>query len=194
MNGQNEMQSARDAEFAKVALPEMAAVTRVARALTRDSADAEDLVQDTYLRAFRHWDTFEPGSDCKRWLSTICRNAHYGKESRKKFITAVGDDHELETFAAVDLHKLARERGLDDLFNRLELGPAIAKAIQGLEPAHRDVVNAVDVKGLRYEEAAEELAIPIGTVRSRLYRARRQLQKELIEHAIDLGLAPEMTK
>lgn len=179
----------RDAEFARIAMPLLPAVARVANALTRDPADADDLVQETFLRAFRHWATFDQSSDCKRWLSAICRNTYFAQHARQRWVTAVGDDQELETFAAANLHKLAREKGVEDLFARLDLAPAIQQAISNLEPLYRDVVRLVDVQELRYEEAADVLKVPVGTVRSRLYRARRQLQLALVQYAIDAGFA-----
>lgn len=179
----------RDAEFARIALPLLPSVARVANALTRDAADADDLVQETYLRAFRHWATFDQASDCKRWLSAICRNTYFAQHARQRWVTAVGDDHELETFAAVNLHKLAREQGVEEMFARLDLGPAIQHAIEDLEPLYRDVVRLVDVQELQYEEAADALGVPVGTVRSRLYRARRQLQQTLVQYAVDAGFA-----
>ena len=179
----------RDAEFTRIALPLLPSLARVAHALTRDAADADDLVQETFLRAFRHWDTFDKSSDCKRWLSAICRNTYFAQQARQRWVTAVGDDHELETFAAVSLHKLAREQGVEDMFARLDMAPAIQKAIEALEPLYRDVVRLVDVQELRYEEAADALGVPVGTVRSRLYRARRQLQQVLVQYAVDAGFA-----
>ena len=186
--------SARDADFARIALPLLPGIARVAQALTRDRADADDLVQETYLRAFRHWHTFEMGSDCRRWLSAICRNAWFAQRTRQRCVTAVGDDHELETFAAVSIHKLARDQGVEEMFSRIDLGPAITAAIEALEPLYREVVQLVDVQELRYEEAADALGVPIGTVRSRLYRARRQLQQSLVTFAIDArftGVRPD---
>lgn len=180
----------RDAAFMRVAMPLLAAVARIARSLTHDPADADDLVQETYLKARRHWDTFIPGSDCKRWLAAICRNTFLAQRARERWVTAVGDDLELETFAAVRLHALAVERGVDELFARLDVGPAIRAAIEQLERVYRDVVVLVDVEEFRYEEAAQLLGIPVGTVRSRLYRARRQLQESLVEYAVDAGLRP----
>ena len=177
----------RDAEFARIALPLLPAVARVANALTHDSSDADDLVQDTFLKAFRHWNTFDRDSDCRRWLSAICRNTFFAQRARQHWVTAVGDDHELETFAAVNLHTLARDKGVEDMFARLDLAPAIQRAIEALEPLFRDVVRLVDVQELRYEEAADVLGVPVGTVRSRLYRARRQLQQSLLDYAIDAG-------
>lgn len=177
----------RDAEFARLALPLLPAIARVARALTHDASDADDLVQDTFLKAFRHWSTFVPGSDCRRWLSAICRNTFFAQRARERWTTAVGDDMDLETLAAVKLHALARESGVEDMFARLDLAPAMNNAIDALDPPFRDIVRLVDVQDLRYEEAADALGIPVGTVRSRLYRARRQLQQSLVRYAIDAG-------
>ncbi len=177
----------RDAEFARLALPLLPAIARVARALTHDASDADDLVQDTFLKAFRHWSTFVPGSDCRRWLSAICRNTFFAQRARERWTTAVGGDMDLETLAAVKLHALARENGVEDMFARLDLAPAMNNAIDALDPPFRDVVRLVDVQDRKYEEAADALGIPVGTVRSRLYRARRQLQQSLIRYAIDAG-------
>lgn len=174
--------------FESIAMPHLPAVARVARALAKDASDADDLVQETFLRALRHWDTFQPGSDCKRWLATICRNVFLAQKGRSHVVTAVEDDT-LEAYGAADAHRTARGAGLNDLFDRLDLGPAIRRALDGLDPIFRDVVSLYDVEGFSYEEIAELLMIPLGTVRSRLYRARRMLQEVLIKHAIDLGFA-----
>lgn len=180
----------RDAEFARIALPLLPVVARLSYSLTRVSADADDLVQETYLKAFRYWNTFDQTGDCRRWLYAICRNTFLAQRKRPQFVTTVGDDMELETFAAVSIHKLARDKGVEDVFARLDLAPAIQRAIDALEPVFRDAVTLVDVQDLKYEEAAEVLGIPVGTVRSRLYRARRLLQQALVDYALDAGYAP----
>ncbi len=172
--------------FEAVALPHLAAVVRVARALARNEADADDLVQETFLRALRHWHTYQPGSDCRRWLATICRNVFLAQKGREKVVTAVEDDT-LEALGAADAHRSARAMGVGDLFARIDLGPAIHGAIDALDPVFRDVVTLYDVEGFSYEEIADLLMIPLGTVRSRLYRARRQLQEALLAHALDRG-------
>ena len=187
MRDDPETREAHDAEFARLALPLLPSVARVAGSLAHDAADAQDLVQDTFLRAYRHWDTFVAGSDCRRWLAAICRNTFFAQRARKSWVTAVGDELELETFAAVQCHKLAVENGVEELFARLDLAPAIRAAIDTLPLAFRDVVVLVDVEEFRYEEAADLLAIPVGTVRSRLYRARRLLQQQLVAYAVDAG-------
>jgi RNA polymerase sigma-70 factor (ECF subfamily) len=181
-------QRERDATFAALALPLLPTVARVARALTGDPADTEDLVQETYLRAYRHWHTFQLGSDCKSWLATICRHT-FAELRRRQNRSVLVDDQELESLAAARVHNAARAKGVDDMFARLDLGPAIAKAVRALEPHYRDVVLLVDVDGFSYDEVAASLDIPVGTVRSRLYRARRQLQEALLSYAVDAGFA-----
>jgi RNA polymerase sigma-70 factor, ECF subfamily len=178
--------SDRDRAFAETALPLLPTIARVALALTNDQSDADDLVQETFLRAYRHWNTFTPGTDAKAWLSTIARHA-FVEQRRRAMRSLVADDQELENLAAVHQHDRAKAHDLDDMFSRLDLGPAIARAIAALEPHYRDVVTLVDVDDFSYEQVAMALDIPIGTVRSRLYRARRQLQESLIDYAIDAG-------
>jgi RNA polymerase sigma-70 factor (ECF subfamily) len=178
--------SSRDAEFSALALPLLPTITRIARALTRDESDAGDLVQETYLRAYRYWHTFQKGSDCRLWLSAICRNALHDMRRRASYEEAV-ENAELESLAAADVHLAARSVGVEDMYARLDLGPAILKEISRLEPIFRDIVILSDIEGFSYEEIAAQLEIPIGTVRSRLYRARRQLQEALIDYALDAG-------
>jgi RNA polymerase sigma-70 factor (ECF subfamily) len=181
-------QHTRDVEFAAHALPHLGAIARVAQALTGDPADADDLVQETFLRAYRHWNTFERGTDCRRWLSTICRNAHIEQRKREQRSTPV-EDHELESLAAAHVHMTAKASGLDHMFARIDLGPALAREIRSLGPHHRNVVLLVDVEGFTYEEVADALGLPVGTVRSRLFRGRRQLQEALLAYAIDAGFS-----
>jgi len=136
--------SDRDREFAEVALPLLPTIARVAAALTNDPSDADDLVQETFLRAYRHWNTFVRGSDCKAWLSTLCRHA-FVEQRRRDARSIVADDQELESLAAARQHNRAKDNELDGMFSRLDLGPAIARAIAALEPHYRDVVTLVDV-------------------------------------------------
>jgi RNA polymerase sigma-70 factor (ECF subfamily) len=177
---------AKDAEFEATALPLIAEVSRVARAIARDPADAEDLVQETYLRAYRYWHTFEKGTDCRRWLSQICRNAM--ADSRRRTVREVAaEPDELEAFAAADAHIAAVAAGVGDMYSRMDLGPAILDAMARLDPVFRDVAVLSDIEGLSYSEIAAQLDVPLGTVRSRLFRARRQLQEDLMAYALDAG-------
>lgn len=178
--------SAQDAEFSAIALPLLPTILRIARALARDDSDADDLVQETYLRAYRYWHTFDRGTDCRLWLSAICRNAMHDMRRRTRYEDAV-EDAELESLAAAQVHKAARAAGLEDMYERLDLGPAILGAIGKLDPIFGEIVVLSDVEGRSYEEIAVALDIPLGTVRSRLYRARRQLQQALMVYALDAG-------
>jgi RNA polymerase sigma-70 factor (ECF subfamily) len=179
-------QSVKDQQFRAFALPHLDAIARVARALAGRGADADDLVQETFLRAYRYWHTYDGTSDCRRWLATICRNAYREIFRRSERVVAL-EDHELESLASARVHNAARSAGVDDMFMRLDVGPAIQRAIDELEDHYRQVVLLVDVEGFDYQEVADTLEIPIGTVRSRLYRGRRQLQEALLAHAIDAG-------
>jgi RNA polymerase sigma-70 factor (ECF subfamily) len=176
----------RDREFAAAALPLMPHVKRYALSLTRNEADADDIVQETYLRAHRYWSTFHGGTDCRKWLLTICRNAFTTNVHREERSIAVEDD-ELESLAAARTHNAARVAGVDDIYAQLDLGPAIRAAIDKLDTVFRDVVVLSDIEGFSYEEIAETLGIPMGTVRSRLFRARRHLQEALMVYALDAG-------
>jgi RNA polymerase sigma-70 factor (ECF subfamily) len=179
----------RDAEFAREALPWLDDVYRFALSLTRDEADADDVVQETFLRAYRSWHTFIPGTDCRRWLFTICRNAFLRSRERQR-PTIDLEDGEQDALAAGSVYAAARERGYDDLYARLDIGPALREAIDELAEPFRSAVILVDVEDLSYEAAAEVMEVPIGTVRSRLFRGRRLLQEKLASLAAEYGLGP----
>jgi RNA polymerase sigma-70 factor (ECF subfamily) len=179
----------RDAEFARDALPWIDDVYRFALSLTRDESDADDVVQETYLRAYRSWHTFIPGTDCRRWLFTICRNVFLRSRERQR-PTVDLEDGEQDALAAGTVYQAARERGYGDLYARLDIGPALQEAIGELAEPFRSAVMLVDVEDMSYESAAEVMGVPIGTVRSRLFRGRRLLQEKLASLAAEYGLAP----
>lgn len=174
-------------DFAQEALPHLDFVTRVARSLTRSEMDADDLVQETFLRACRSWGSFQPGTSCRAWLFTICRNAYLSSRERESRSEAV-PDADLESLAAAALHALAAAAGYADVFERFDLRDAIRHEVEALSPALREAIILVDMEDWSYEEAARALKVPIGTVRSRLFRGRRVLQERLLAHARDLGL------
>jgi RNA polymerase sigma-70 factor (ECF subfamily) len=175
-------------DFERAALPHLAAVASFATSLTRDRTDADDLVQETYLRAFRGWQTFHPGSDARRWLFAICHH-EFLRGRRRGRIFVESDNGDLDAMPAVMRHAHAMQAGLGDLFDRIDVRPAIERAIGQLPEPHHSVLVLVDVEGYSYDDAAAILEIPIGTVRSRLYRARRVIQDALIAYAEDAGLA-----
>lgn len=175
--------------FSAAALAAMDDVYRFARSLTRDASDAEDVVQDTYLRAFRSWRTFQEGTDIKRWLFTIARNVFLRSRERGQREVNLDDDASAAAESAQAQEAWVRG-GLDPLLDRAELAPAIDAALAALPEAFRSAVTLVDVEDQSYESAAEVLGVPVGTVRSRLFRGRKLLQHRLAEHARDAGFLP----
>lgn len=165
-------------------------VARYARVLTRNQADADDLVQETYLRAYLNWTTFRSGTDCRKWLFTICRNLYLGDRRRASRMVGV-DDPEVDVGGVAELYWSAVERGIDDLFDRLDVGPALERGLSAMASEYREVMVLIDIEDYAYADAARALDVPIGTIRSRLFRARRLLQETLMEHARDMGLRGE---
>ena len=177
---------ARVEMFEVEALPWVDDVHRFALSLTRDEADADDVVQDTYLRAYKSWHTYVPGSDCRRWLFTICRNVFLRSLERQTPTVELGGP-DSESTAVGALFREASDAGLEHLFARVDLGPALEAALARVPEPFRSAVILVDVEDQSYESAAQILRVPIGTVRSRLFRGRRLMQELLLAYARDAG-------
>lgn len=178
----------RNQSFEQEALPWLNDVYRFAVSLTRDEANAEDVVQETFLRAYRSWHTYQPGTDARRWLFTICRNVFLRTRERERHQVDL-EDGDVEAMAAVRQLEDAPRDGAEALLARIDLAPAIDRALKDLPEPFRSAVVLVDVEDQSYEAAAGILGVPIGTVRSRLFRGRRLLQSELISYARDAGYA-----
>lgn len=174
--------------FEELALASLDDVARFAQSLARNGDDADDLVQETYLRALRSRHTFREDGNMRRWLFTICKNVFLRTSERSRDTISIDGDPGDETLAAVRLHNDMVAAGHDGLFDRIDVGPAIRNALQALAPVYRAAVVLVDLEGYGYEDAARVLDVPVGTVRSRLFRARRLLQESLREHARDAGV------
>lgn len=162
-------------------------VSRYARLLTRNPADADDLAQETFLRAYINWRTFRPGTDCRKWLFTICRNLFLRSRQRESVMVAV-EDPDTDVMRTAELYWEARERGVADLFDRIDVAPTLERGLRALLPEFREVVILIDIEDYSYADAAAAIGAPVGTVRSRLFRARRLLQQTLMEHAHDMGV------
>jgi RNA polymerase sigma-70 factor (ECF subfamily) len=173
--------------FEREALPWIDDVSRFALSLTRDESDAEDVVQDTYLRAFRSWHTYVPGSDCRRWLFTICRNVFLRSRERARPSVPL-ESGEVDGIVAGVIFGSGPRDQFGELAVRLDLGPAIGRALAQVPEPFRSAILLVDVEDQSYEFAAERLGVPIGTIRSRLFRGRRIMQQHLSAHARDAGL------
>jgi RNA polymerase sigma-70 factor (ECF subfamily) len=121
-------------------------------------------------------------------LFTICRNHFIRDRERGKRISSY-DDPEVEALAAASVHAAAIQTGYGDVFDRVDMSAAVTLALDALPAPFREAVVAVDLEDLAYDAAAEVLGVPIGTVRSRLFRGRRLLQESLLAYAKDAGLA-----
>jgi RNA polymerase sigma-70 factor (ECF subfamily) len=169
----------RRRSFEEIALPLLPVVHRFARRLAQDAARAEDLTQETYLRAYRTFGSFRPGTNCKAWLLTILYSIfvnQYRKERREPSSIAIKDLEER-------FHELASTANDPVRWSNRN----VVAALEGLPEESRSVVLLVDVEELTYEEAAAALGCPIGTVRSRLSRARKVLFVSLQEYARRAG-------
>ena len=163
-------------------------VYRFALQLTKDPSDSEDLVQDTYLRAYRSREKYQLGTNCTAWLFTICHNLWIQQSLREQRMTAC-EDAELDEIALVR----RRHSGTADVAVRRvvelpEFDEVLDGALSGLPEIYRTAVVIVDVEDQTYDTAAAILRVPIGTVRSRLFRGRRLLQERLTAYAEDAGL------
>lgn len=183
--------SPRTADFHEEALPHMDAVYRFALRLSGAEDRAEDLVQETFLRAYRSWDQYTPGTQCKSWLFTICRNV---------FLRGTERAQRHDEILAENVHK---STGVFDVVSpvwikTVEADPEgsffdsivdeeVLERIQDLPEEYRTAVVLSDLEGFTYQEIAEMTDVPVGTVKSRLFRGRRLLQEVLYEYSVAMG-------
>jgi len=182
--------TARRGEFEALAFENLGALHAFARRLTHDAADAEDLVQDTLLRAYRAFDGFQRGSNAKAWLFRILKNS-FINDWRKKKVRPTAVDFD----AVADRHDgLVEELGMlrlpnpEEALDRAVLAEDVEEGLAAMVVEYRLVVLLCLVQGFTYQEAADALEIPIGTVMSRLHRGRKFLQAHLLEQARERGL------
>lgn len=174
-------------EFEREALPHMDVLYNFALRTTGNADDAQDLLQETYLKAFRFWDKYEKGTNIRAWMFRIMKNSYinrYRKETKEpdkvdyedieNFYNSIRADH-------TDSNDLQEK-----IFSGL-LGDEVARALESIPEDFRTVVILCDIEGLTYEEIAEFIECPIGTVRSRLHRGRKLLQAKLMEYAKSQG-------
>lgn len=182
--------------FAEEALPWLDAVYRFSIRLTRGDQDAaEDLVQDTFLRAHRFWDRYERGSNAKSWLFTICRNTYLHQKElvrNQRELPAADLDARVEALSAASAFEKGSPDPEKEFFDRL-IDDHVVDAIDALPEEFHEVLVLSDVGDLKYREIAEVLDIPVGTAKSRLFRARRLLQDRLREFAVEAGYVQETT-
>ena len=168
-----------DARFREQVLAELDVLYRVARRLTGDPNDAEDLVQDVLVRAYRAFDRFD-GRYPRAWLLTILRNTHVNQLRKRR--PDLLEDEVAQRLPARGQE--GRQDGTPEQAFQDELDPVVREALAALSPKHRSVIALVDLDELSYQEAADVLDVPVGTVMSRLHRARRKVRDRLEEHGI----------
>jgi RNA polymerase sigma-70 factor (ECF subfamily) len=183
--------------FEEEALPHLDAVYRFALRLSGARDRAEDLTQETFLRAFRSWEQYTPGTRCKSWLFTICRNAFLRRQERSRRHDEIVQENVVGGGAGMEPVNpvWTSVMGVDpegEFFDSL-VDETILEAIDGLQEEYRSAVLLSDVEGLSYAEIAELMEVPVGTVKSRLFRARRLLQKVLYDYAVEMGHLPAST-
>jgi len=184
---------ADQARFSELAMEHMSSLYSAALRMTRNQSDAEDLVQETYLKAYRGFGGFEEGTNLKAWLYRILTNTYinaYRAKQRRPDETDLDEVEDLYLYRRLGGLEAARasrsaEDELMDLFTEAE----VKTAIEELPEAFRIAVLLADVEGFSYKEIAEIMDIPIGTVMSRLHRGRKALEKLLYDFAVTHRLA-----
>ncbi|NUP46350.1 MAG: sigma-70 family RNA polymerase sigma factor [Catenulispora sp.] len=179
------LDASRQAAFAKFVLPEVEVLYRVALSMTAQPADAEDLVQDTLLRAYRAIDRFD-GAHPRAWLLTILRNAEVNRHRRRRPDLLDDPDVHLEHDTGGGPFDMVPPTPEELVVGR-EFDEVVDAAFGALPVKHRQVVRLIDIDGLTYAEAAVLLGVPEGTVMSRLHRARKRIRDRLAA----AGLAPK---
>src|SRR5712675_1061557 len=187
---------ADQAKFAELATPFMSALHAAALRMTRNPSDAEDLVQETYLRAYRGFGGFREGTNLKAWLYRILTNTFINQYRAKKRRPDQVDLDDVEDFfifrrlgglAASEAQRTAETEVLEALPDA-----EVKDALETIPEQFRMAVILADIEGFSYKEIAEILDVPIGTVMSRIHRGRRQLQKLLWDYATENNLRPRV--
>ena len=190
--------SEEDAErFQREALPLLDSLYGAALRMTRNPADAEDLVQETMLRAYRAFDRFEPGTNLKAWLFRILTNAYinaYRKKQREPQKVSQDQIQDFDLYQELKDHDPELTRTPENIVLDSLVDSDILEAIDDLPEQFRLAVILSDIEGFSYAEMAEIMGVPMGTVMSRLHRGRRALQKRLWELARERGIVKGAAK
>ena len=175
----------RRKEFEETALQYKDELYKSALRMTRNEIEAEDLVQETFLRAYRFFNKFEKGTSMKAWLLKILKNTFINKFNEQSKMPEYIDFEQLKFYEEEPIDPNDPE---EDIIYRL-FDDEVMKSVHALPGEFRDVIILSDVQGFSYKEVSEILGCPIGTVMSRLHRGRKLLRKSLYEYAKELGYA-----
>ena len=186
---------ADQATFAEDAMPLMDGLYSAAMRMTRNAADAEDLVQETYLKAYRAYERFEVGTNLKAWMYRILTNSYinaYRKKQRRPDESDIDDIEDLYLYRRLGgAESAVLSRSAEDELLEMFGEDEVTLALEDLPEHYRMPILLADVEGFAYKEIAEILDVPIGTVMSRLHRGRKQLQKRLYSFAEEHRLLPD---
>jgi RNA polymerase sigma-70 factor (ECF subfamily) len=168
-------------DFEREVMPHLQALYGVALRMTKSEGDAEDLVQDAILRAYRFWDGFEAGSNCRAWLMRILTNVFRNRYRERAREQEILGEAEVSSANVGQFVGAAPRDAESALFGRM-LSRDVEKALETLPPEFRLPVILADLEDLSYKEIADIMECPAGTVMSRLYRGRKMLQKQLSDY------------
>ncbi len=185
-------------DFEAVAMPFVDSLYNTAYRMTRNAEDAEDLVQETYFKAYRYYDKFEEGTNFKAWLFKIMKNTFINNYRKKQQAPPQSDFSDIEeSFESLLSEEATRKiKNPEEEFLANVLDEHVQVAMDELPPDYRMVVVLADLENFSYKEIAEILEVPVGTVMSRLYRGRRLLEAAMLHYAREHGYlrAGEPTK
>lgn len=187
-----ESPAARAARFERDAMEYLDQLYGAALRMTRNPADAEDIVQETYAKAYASFEQFTPGTNLKAWLYRILTNTYINSYRKAQRQPKIGGDGELEDWqlASAAEHSSTGLRSAE--VEALDAMPdqVVVDALNRLSPDFREAVYLADVDGFSYKEIAEIMGTPMGTVMSRINRGRKQLREMLVDHAASMGIGP----
>ncbi len=179
---------AKHQEFQQEAIPHMDILYNYALRMTSNPDDAHDLVQETFLKAYRFWDKYEKGTNIKAWLFRILKNSYINRYRKETKEPDTVDYEDIQNFYHTIRYQSSDPNDLQEkIFGGL-LEDDVARALESLPEDFRTVVILCDIEGLTYEEIAEFVDCPIGTVRSRIHRGRKMLRVKLFDYAKKRGL------
>ena len=184
-----ETRSAEERNFEAAAMPYLDALYNTAYRMTRNAQDAEDLIQETYLKAYKYYDKFEEGTNLKAWLFKILKNTFINSYRKAQLQPPQSDfadiEESFESQISEDVSRQIRNPEEELLENVLD--EDVQRAVDKLPQDYRMVVLLADLEGFSYKEISDILEIPVGTVMSRLYRGRRLLEAEMLRYAREHG-------
>jgi RNA polymerase sigma-70 factor (ECF subfamily) len=181
----------KQSDFRSEMLPHLDAMYNFALRLTMEPTDAEDLVQDTIVKAYRFFSSYEKGTNAKAWLFRILKNSYINNYRKKSKRPNEVDFDDVSTFYETIRADQTDTSDLEERLYRDMLDDTVTKALEDLPEDFRSVVLLCDVEGFTYEEIANMLDVPIGTIRSRLHRGRNLLRATLESYARKRGFSSE---